>query len=262
MWRQLILRGRRFALAGLTGLTVLSGLFPSLPAAAQTLVVATDMALAPAMAEVARAFEAARPGVSVSLVPGAAGALLSRMARDPAVDLLAGADAETAALGVNRKLLLPELRNVFATNTLVLVVPASLDLPVQRLSDLTRPAVVRVAIGRQAVEPAGRYAREALNGQRLFTAVQRKLVAVDTVREVLDLVAGADVEAGLVYATEAAAAAGRVRVVQTLETTTPVRHLVHVSARSPQPELARAFAEHLRSDAARAVWQRFGFLLP
>lgn len=250
---------RRSALAGLAALTLL---WTGLPAAAQTLVVATDSALAPAMAEVARSFEATRPGVSVQLVPGPPGALLSRMAQDQAVDLLAGADAETAALGVNRRLLQPELRSIFARNTLVLVVPAALDLPVQRLSDLTRTEVVRVAIGRQPGEPAGRYAREALNAQRLWTALQRKLVVVDTVGDVLDLVASAEVEAGLVYATDAAAAAGRVRVVQTLETTTPIRHLVHLSTSSAQPTLARAFAEHLRNDSARAVWLRFGFLLP
>ena len=250
---------RRSALAWAAAIALLS----SVPAAAaQTLVVATDTALAPAMAEVARVFKASRPGVDVSVLAGAPGALLSRMAQDQAIDLLAGADAETAALGVRRRLLQAELRSVFAGNALVLVVPASLTLPVRRLSDLARPEVVRVAIGREAVEPAGRYAREAIDAQRLWPALQRKVVLVDSVREVLALVAAGDVEAGMVYATDAATAAGRVRVVQTLATTTPVRHLVHVSSSSPQPALARAFADHLRSDAARQVWQRFGFVLP
>jgi len=254
--------GRRSAVIWAATLAVtLALLMPAVPAAAQTqtLVVATDSTLAPAMGEVARAFEASRPGVAISVLPGAPGALLSRMAQDQAVDVLAGADAQTAALGVSRRLLQPELRSVFASNTVVLVVPASLNLPVQRLSDLTRAEVVRVAIGRQTVEPAGRYAREALDAQRLWTALQRKLVQVDTVREVLDLVASAEVEAGLVYATDAAAAAGRVRVVQTVATNTPVRHLVHVSSSSAQPALARSFAEYLLSEPARAVWERFGF---
>lgn len=259
MFQTLLLHRRRSTLVWVAALPLL---LPVLPAAAQALVVATDTALAPAMAEVARAFEAARPGVSIQVLSGAPGALLSRMAQDQAVDLLAGADAETAALGVRRRLLQPELRSVFAANALVLVVPASLTLPVQRLSDLARPEVVRVAIGREAVEPAGRYAREAIDAQRLWPALQRKVVLVDSVREVLALVAAGDVDAGMVYATDAATAAGRVRVVQTLATTTPVRHLVHVSSSSLQPDLARAFADHLRGDPARQVWQRFGFALP
>jgi molybdate transport system substrate-binding protein len=228
----------------------------------QSLTVATDSSLAPAMAAVAKAFEASRSGVAVKLVVGAPGALLEQMAQDTAIDLLAGSDAETAALGQRRRLLQPELRSVFATNTLVLVTPAALQLPVQRLSDLSRPEVVRIGIGRPTLEPAGRYAREAINAQRLWPALQRKLVQADDVREVFALVAAGDVEAGFVYATDAAAAAGRVRVVETLATTTPVRYLVHVAVAGPQPALARDFAAYLRSEPARVVWQRFGFGLP
>ncbi len=230
-------------------------------AGAQTLTVAIDSSLDPAMTAVARAFESGRQGVSVKLVAGAPGALLDRMAGGLVVDVLAGSDADTAALGQQRRLLQPELRSVFATNTLVLVVPATLKLPVQRLSDLARPEVLRIAIGRPTVEPSGRYAREAINGQRLWPSLQRKVVNADDVRQVLGLVAGGEVEAGFVYATDVAVAAGRVRLVEPLATS-PVRYLVHVGAASKQAALAREFVAYLGSDAARAVWQRQGFGVP
>ncbi len=229
---------------------------------AQGLTVATDSSLAAAMAAVAKAFEAGRSGVSVKLSVGAPGALLEQMAQGTPADVLAGSDAETAALGQQRRLLQPELRSLFATNTLVLVTPSAQKRPVQRLSDLSRPEVVRIAIGRPTLEPAGRYAREAINAQRLWPALQRKLVQAADVREALELVAAGEVEAGFVYATDAAAAAARVRAVETLATATPVRYLVHVAAASPQPALAREFAAYLRSEPARAVWQRFGFGVP
>jgi molybdate transport system substrate-binding protein len=232
-------------------------------ASAQALVVAADSSLGEAMTAVARDFEATRQGVAVTLRLGASGALLEQVGRGAATDVLAAADAETVALGVQRRLLLPDLRSSFASNRLVLVVPASLNLPVQRLADLGRPEVVRVAMGRPASEAAGRYAREAINAQRLWPAVQRKAVWVDDVREVLALVAAADVEAGFVYATDVAtAAAGRLRVVETLPTTTPIRYPANVVAGSRQPALAREFVAYLRSDPARAVFQRFGFGLP
>lgn len=231
--------------------------------AAQTLVVAADSSLGDAMKVVARDFEAAHKGVTVTLRLGASGVLLEQLARGTPTDVLAAADIETAALGVQRRLLVADLRSSFATNRLVLVVPATLNLPVQRLADLARPEVVRVAMGRHASEPAGRYAREAINAQRLWPAVQRKAVLVDDVREVLELVAAADVEAGFVYATDVAAAApGRLRVVETLPTTTPIRYPANVVAGSKQAEVAREFIAHLRSEAARAVFRRFGFGLP
>lgn len=232
-------------------------------ASAQTLVVAADSSLGDAMKVLARDFEATRKGVAVTLRLGASGVLLEQIARGTATDVLAAADAETVALGVQRRLLVADLRSSFASNSLVLVVPASLSLPVQRLADLARPEVVRVAMGRHASEPAGRYAREAINAQRLWPAVQRKAVLVDDVREVLALVAGANVEAGFVYSTDvAAAAAGRVRVVETLPTTTPIRYPANVVAGSKQPELAREFIGYLRGEPARAVFRKFGFGLP
>lgn len=232
------------------------------PSLAQGLTVATDSSLGEAMRAVARDFEAGRPGLRVELRVGSPGALLEQIAGGVPVDVLAGADAETAALGVQRRLLVPELRSVFATNELVLVVPASLNLPVRRLSDLARPEVARIAMGREASVPAGRYAREAINAQRMWPAVQRKVVVGQDVREVLGLVAAADVEAGFVFATDARAAAGRVRVVETLPTTTPIRYLANVAVGSKNPALAREFVAHLRSDSARAVFERFGFGVP
>ncbi len=232
-------------------------------AQAQALVVAADSSLGEAMAAVARQFEAGRKGVAVTLRLGASGVLLEQIGHGTATDVLAAADAETVALGVQRRLLVADLRSSFASNSLVLIVPASLNLPVQRLADLGRPEVVRVAIGRHASEPAGRYAREAIDGQRLWPAVQRKAVLVDDVREVLDKVATAEVEAGFVYGTDVAAAPpGRVRVVETLRTTTPIRYPANVVAGSKQAELAREFITYLRSDPARAVFQRYGFGLP
>jgi len=232
------------------------------PVLAQTLTVAADSSLADAMNAVARDFEAKHQGVRVSLLTGASGALLEQMARGASADLLATPDAETIRLGVQRRLLIPGLPGIFASNTLVLVVPVSLKLPVQRLSDLTRTEVVRIAMGREGSAASGRFVREAINAQRLWPALQRKMVFVEDVRAVQALVAGASVEAGFVYSTDVAAASGRVRVVETLPTSTPIRYLANVSTGSEHPELARDFIGHLRSEPARAIFTRFGFGLP
>ncbi|HSI61421.1 MAG TPA: molybdate ABC transporter substrate-binding protein [Ideonella sp.] len=232
------------------------------PSLAQGLTVAADSSLGEAMGAVARGFEAGHKGVSVKLLLGASGVLLEQVAQGVPADVLASADAETVALGVQRRLLVADLRGAFASNHLVLVVPASLSLPVKRLSDLARPEVVRIAMGREASVPAGRYAREAINAQRLWPSVQRKVVIAADLREVLDLVAGGDVEAGFVFATDVAAVAGRVRVVETLATTTPVRHLANVTAGSKNPALAQEFIAYLRSEPARALLKGLGFGVP
>ena len=110
--------------------------------------------------------------------------------------------------------------------------------------------------------PVGRYAREAINGQRLWPSVQRKLVQTGSGAEVLALVQRGDVDAGFVYGSDAAAASAGVRVVETLPTTTPLRYGAHVVLGSRRTALAAEFVAHLRSDAARAVWQQEGLALP
>ena len=241
---------------------VLASAAAALPSLAQNLTVAIDSSLGAAMNAVARDFEAGRSGVRVSLETGASGQLLERIAQGRVTDVLAGADVPTMERGEQRRLLLPGPRISFATNTLVLVVPASRELPVQRLSDLARPEVARIAMGRPSSVPAGHYAREAINAQRLWSSLQRKVVIVEDAPEVMKMVASADAQAGFVYATDAAAAAGRVRVAQTLSTTTPIHHAATVVAASTNPVLAREFVTYLHSEAARAVFRRFGFGVP
>jgi molybdate transport system substrate-binding protein len=237
----------------------LCGLVLAAPAGAQPLVVAADSSLGDALTVVARQFEAQRPGAKLTLRLGASGVLLSQIAQGMVTDVLASADTQTAAQGVQRRLLVADLRQAFASNTLVLVVPVAQKQAVQRMTDLTKPEVARIALGRLASEPSGRYAREAINGQRLWPSLQQKLVYADDARAVLALVAQAEVAAGFVYATDAATASGQVHVVQTLATTTPIRSVVNLATASTQPALAAEFVAYLRSAPALAVLKQAGF---
>jgi molybdate transport system substrate-binding protein len=88
------------------------------------------------------------------------------------------------------------------------------------------------------------------------------VVIAEDAREVLELVARFDAQAGFVYASDVAAAAGRVRVVETLTTATPIHHLAAVVAESKSPALAGEFVAYLCSEPARVVFKRFGFGLP
>lgn len=227
-------------------------------AAAATLRVGVDTSLAAVMAAAAPAFAATRPGLRLDLQVAPAAVLLERLARGEALDLLVGLERETAALGEQRRLLKPEARAAFASNRLVLVVPAA-DTSVQRLADLARPEVQQLALGRSSSLPLGRHGREALNAQRLWPAVQRKVVLADDSAALLALVKDGAADAALVYETDALAAGAALRVVQLLPTPEPLRLGAHLSASTRQPEAAAALAAWLRGDAARALLQARGF---
>ncbi len=71
-----------------------------------------------------------------------------------------------------------------------------------------------------------------------------------------------EVEAGFVYATDAAVMAGKVRVVATVPTATPITYPVAALAAAPNPEAARRFLAFLATPAAQVVLARHGFARP
>ncbi len=71
----------------------------------------------------------------------------------------------------------------------------------------------RIAIGNPKTVPAGRYAEEALRHFNLWDVLKDKLIFAENVRQVLDYVAREEVDAGLVYSTDAAVRIKEVKIV-------------------------------------------------
>ena len=231
-------------------------------AAAAELTVSAAASLADALREIVPAFEAANPGARVRLNLGGSGALLQQIAHGAPVDVYASADTATMADAVARGLVRPGAARDFASNTLVLVVPATSNRRPQALADLRQPAYARVAIGLPASVPAGRYAQQALDAAGLWPAVQAKAVVAHSVRQVLDYVARGEVDAGFVYATDARLMPDRVRVALPVATPTPLRYTLAPVAASREPALAGRFVAHLLAPPAQQVLARHGFGRP
>lgn len=252
---------RRWLLA-LAATVTLAG--PTVPAAAaeESLTIGAAISLGPAFTEIARAFEAANPGATVRLTTGASGVLLAQLKAGAPMDVLASADTQTLDDAASQSLLRADSRVDIARNTLVLVVPQGSTLALARLADLSQPAVRRIAAGNPATVPAGRYAQAALQAAGLDAALKDRLVPTQNVRQALDYVARGEVDAGFVYATDAAQLPDKVLVRLTVPTPTPIVYPMAVTAASPQPALAQRFVAFVRSEAAQAVLRRHGFASP
>jgi molybdate transport system substrate-binding protein len=225
----------------------------------QTMTVSAAASLADAMREIGARFEAARPGVTVRLNTAGSGVLIQQIIQGAPVDVFVSADAETVARGIERRVLDAATRRDIARNALVMIVPARGGPAPAALAGLVRPEVRRIAIGKPAIVPAGRYARQALESANLWAAVEPRLVFVDTPRQVLDVVARGEVEAGFVYRTDVALMPDRVRVAVTAGGHAPIVYPAAVVVDSRQPTLARAFHAFLSGAEAQAILARFGF---
>ena len=229
---------------------------------AQQLTVSAAASLTEALREIATRFEASRPGVTVRLNFAASGPLLQQIVQGAPADVFVSADEETVTRGVAARVLDAGSRRIFAANTLVLIRPVNGAAGVASVPDLLRPDIKRIAIGKPATVPAGRYTQQALVSAGVWESLQAKLVPSDSVRQVLDYVSRGEAEAGFVYRTDAALMATKVHVVGMVGGHVPIRYPAVVVSASPLKALAGDFVAFLSGPVAQDILARRGFGAP
>ncbi len=145
-------------------------------------------------------------------------------------------------------------------NTLVVAVPAASPLAVTRAEDLAVPAVVHLGLAGESV-PAGRYGQAALTRLGVWDALSPRVVRGDNVRTVLGWVATGEVEAGVVYGTDAKVEP-RVKVAWTFpESSHPsIVYPAAALAQAPHAASAREFVVWCQGDEAQRVFADAGFV--
>ncbi len=240
----------------------LGALLLAASAQAAEITVSAAASLTNAFREIGPLFEQAHPGHRVQFNFGASGALLQQIAKGAPVDVFASADPQRMDDAQQQNLIVPALRRDFASNSLVVIVPARAGQAPAALADLARPAYARIAIGLPASVPVGSYTKGVLEAAGLWGAIEPRMIGANNVRQALDYVARGEVDAGFVYATDAALVPDRVRVALTVPTAKPILYPAAPLAAAPQPQGARRFVEFLSSAPARAVLARHGFGQP
>jgi molybdate transport system substrate-binding protein len=229
---------------------------------ATDLVVSAAASLTNAFREIAPAFEAQNPGANVQLNFGASGGLLQQIAKGAPADVFASADQETMNQAEAQGLLKNGARRNFVSNALVVIVPAEGGASPKGLNDLVQPQFKRIAIGVPASVPVGRYTRSVLEKARIWTPIEAKMVGAQSVRQALDYVARAEVDAGFVYATDAAIMPGKVKVALAVPTDMPILYPIAALAASTNEALAQKFVAFVTSPPAQAVFAKYGFGKP
>ena len=231
-------------------------------ASAADLTVSAAASLTHAFRELAPLYEAQNRGTRVLLNFGASGALLQQIAKGAPADVFASADQETMDQAQGQALIAAAERRNFVSNTLVVVVPADARAMPRTVGELAQPAYARIAIGLPASVPVGRYTKGVLEKAGLWSAVEPKVIGAQNVRQALDYVARGEVDAGFVYATDAAALPGKVKVALTVPTEVPVLYPIAPVAGSAHAAEARRFVAFVVSPPAQAVLARHGFGRP
>ncbi len=235
--------------------------FLSFAASARPLMVFAAASLSDALREIGANY-AAQTGEKV-LFNFAASSLLARQIEAGApADLFFSADEAKMDWVAKAGLILKGTRKSLLSNTLVVVVPSNSRLKLDSPKALADPAVKRVALADPEAVPAGVYARDYLKKIGIWEAMKPKVVPAENVRAALAAVASGNVEAGMVYRTDAAVSK-RVRVACEIPASQGPRisYPMAILNDTKSPASARRFAACLESAAARRVFKRCGFVV-
>jgi molybdate transport system substrate-binding protein len=144
----------------------------------------------------------------------------------------------------------------------VIIVPPTRNPAVRGPLDLRRDAIKRIALAEPQTVPAGIYAKEYLQKIKLWPAVESKVIPTESVRAALAAVESGNVDAAIVYQTDAAMSKKVKIAYQIPRSDAPnISYPFAVVKDSKQPNAAKRFAEYLSQENAGKVFEKFGFIL-
>lgn len=224
------------------------------------LTIAAAASLTDVTAEIAEAYEAVAPDVTLTFTYAASGVLQTQIEQGAPVDLFISAAQKQMDALEEQSLLLDNTRSNLLENKVVMIVPKESALNLVSFEDMARDDVKTVAMGDPASVPAGAYAEEVLLYLNIADRVMPKANLGTDVRQVLTWVENGDVDAGIVYATDAATT-DRVTVVCEAPTGS-VENIIYPIAilnASPNAQAAQAFIDYLKTVQTATLFEKYGY---
>ena len=262
MKRKRILKSIVAAAAALA-LLISWNLFQSVPpgtAQQQTsLTVSAAISLSQALQELKTVYQSSNSNVIITYNFGASGALGQQIQQGAPVDVFFSAATKQMNDLQQANLLLNDTRRKLLTNRLVLITPKN-GVVLSDFKQLIDARIQKIALGEPKSVPVGQYAQEMLTKIGLWQQLQPKLVLGNNVRQVLTFVESGNVDAGIVYTTDAKASDKvTVRLTAAENLHSPIVYPLAVIRNTRNPAAAKAFVEFLAGDRAKIVFQKYGF---
>lgn len=227
------------------------------PVDGQTIVVFAAASLKSAFTEIGEQFNNDNPGTTVEFSFAGSSDLVTQLTQGAQADVFASADTLNMDKAAQAGLLDGEPVN-FASNTLTIAVAPGNPKRIRSFQDLTKPGLAVVVCAPQV--PCGSAA------QRVEKAAGVDITPVSeeaSVSDVLNKVTTGQADAGLVYVTDAAGAAGKVSAVQFPESADAVNIYPIAALKSSEHQgLARKFIDAVTGQAGQKTLSAAGFAQP
>ena len=222
------------------------------------LTISAAASLQDALNDITATFEEEHPNVKINYNFGSSGSLQQQISQGAPVDLFFSAAEDKFDILVEEGLIEEEKGIDLVENEIVLVVPKDSTQEINAFEDLTKAE--KVSIGIPETVPAGKYAKETLENLNVWNAVEEKIVPAKDVRQVLTYVETGNVDAGIVYKTDALISPD-VEVIATADKSThaPIIYPVGVIKDSSHADEAELFYKYLQNDKSLETLEKYGF---
>jgi molybdate transport system substrate-binding protein len=230
-------------------------------ASADDIVVSAAASLTDALEQIGRAYQFKSKN-RVKFVFASSSTLARQIEAGAPADVFFSADVQTMDALERNGRLEPGTRKQLLSNQLVIIVPADLPTVVNSPEDLLDPRVRKIALAEPSSVPAGVYSKTYLESLGLWDKVKPKVVPVLDVRATLASVESGNVEAGLVYKTDAA---GSRRVKTVFEVPIgkgpKIIYPVAILKESENKAAAKEFLNVMVSPSGLDAFKRYGFVV-
>jgi molybdate transport system substrate-binding protein len=215
-----------------------------------------------ALDEIATLFSAKGLG-TVKASYASSSTLAKQIEQGAPADVFISADQQWADYLATRNLIDPASRFNLLGNSLVLIAPATSNAPSitidKNLDFLTLLGEGRLSTGDPDHVPVGIYVKQALETMGQWKAVEPKLARADSVRAALAFVELGETPYGVVYSTDAAVSK-KVKIVAYFPRALhdPIVYPAALVA-GRNNAAAKAYIEFLKTPAATAIFEKYGF---
>lgn len=222
------------------------------------LTVSAAASLQDALTGIKADFEQEHPNIILNFNFGASGALQQQISQGAPVDLFFSAAKDKFQKLVQDGLIEKKNGTDLVGNDLVLVVPKGSNKGIKTFEDLTKAD--KVALGIPESVPAGQYGKETLDRLNVWKTIEGKIVYAKDVRQVLTYVETNNVEAGIVYKTDALTSQ-KVNIVATAKDNThdPIIYPIGVIKNSTHHQEAKLFYDYLQNNKSMKAFEKYGF---
>ncbi|HYN25629.1 MAG TPA: molybdate ABC transporter substrate-binding protein [Pyrinomonadaceae bacterium] len=224
------------------------------------ILVAAAANLTDAFQELSRRFSE-RTGIRVILSFGGTADLAKQIENGAPFDIFAAADSAHVEALEQKGLLTPGTRALYARGSLVLWVPAGSTINVERVEDLQRKEVERIAIAKPDIAPYGQAAVETLRALKMWDQVEPKVVYGMNVSQVKQFVSSGNAEAG--FLPRALVKPGEGKYIEIGEELhRPIDQALGVIKASEKQDAAHRFADFVLSPEGQLILREYGYKPP